>query len=288
MVSMVLQDRMHIWLRKFGSKPYLHGGLDSPPLAEHLRVLDFQLPRLTRPQRGEFVARTLMGDVKAAIILHTAGPAHAPVLIYHHDAGEIPVWRTVEQMFQRRGQPELSIYIVEAPFHDSQRAAKEACASLLSYLAMISVAIGVTERLLDSPATSSASKRVIAGYGQGGYIANWHHVLYDSADAYIPFMAGAAPAEQFLSALPTAPKVRKNAPLLREHLNFDTAWNARSHEKVFPVLGSADAINPFEPQARSYGETPIEVWGLGHIAATKHPERLRAKILKHIHGERAG
>lgn len=288
MVSVVFQDRMHIWLRQFGSKPFLHGGLDSPPLAEHLRVLDFALPHLTRPGRAAFKARALAGEVDAALILHTDAGRNAPVLIYHHDTGEIPVWRTAEQMFPRRQgkKSELTIYVVEAPFHESARAAKDGCSSLLSYLTMMSVSIAATERLMETRAVSNAPKRVVAGYGQGGYVTNWHHILHDTADAYIPFMAGAAPAEPFLSSLPTAAGARRNADHLRERLNFEGEWGARNHEKVFPVLASADAIIPFESQARSYGETPIEVWGTGHIAAAKQPERLRAKILKHIQAAR--
>ncbi len=284
MVSMVFQDRMHLWLRQFGSKPFLHGGLDTPPLAEHLRVLDFKLPQLTKPGRAEFHGHSLMGDVRAALVLHTQAAPDAPVLVYHHDTGEVPVWRMIDQMFQRDQEPEITIYVVEAPFHDSARSARDARGSLLAYLTMISVSLAATERLLAQKAVAHAPTRTVAGYGQGGYIANWHHILYDTADAYIPFMAGAAPAEPFLSTLPTAPGVRRDGDRLRELLNFDAEWHTRNHDKVFPVLGSADYINPMESQARSYGATPIEVWGTGHVAAIKQPDRLRAKILKHVHG----
>jgi hypothetical protein len=257
-------------------------GLDTPPLEEHLRVLDFALPELERPGRSEFAAVSLMGEVRAALTLIAASKPGAPVLIYHHEAGELPPTRTAKAMFARGADHGLWVYVVEAPFHDGAKATDLAESSLLAYLSMVAVAVGATQRLIERHAVAQAALRVVAGFGQGGFIANWHHMLYDTADAYIPFMAGTAPAETFLASLPVAASARRNAAHLRDRLNFDLAWRERRHDNVFPVLGMADRINLFDVQAPAYGRTQIEVWNTSHRAAARAPDRLRAKILKHI------
>jgi hypothetical protein len=285
--AQVLQDRLHVQMGRLGSRPFFRHGLDTPPLEEHLRIADFKLPRLQRPGREEFAAATLAGELRAALRLHSSGGPAAPVLIYHHDQGEIPPGRTMERMFPRNHESYLTIYVIEAPFHRTPREAQLATLSLHDYLSMIAVLILATERLIEIRAVAEAPLRALAGFGQGGYVANRHHMLYDSADLYLPFMAGTAPAETFLPKEHRTAGARNHAGYVRERLNFDAAWSQRSHDNVFPVLGSADFINRFDPQSRSYGTTPIEVWNTGHVAAAKQPDRMREHILKHISEARA-
>jgi hypothetical protein len=285
--AQVLQDRLHVRMGRLGSRPIFRHGLDTPPLAEHLRIADFKLPRLQRPGREEFAAATLAGELRAALSLYSSGGPAAPVLIYHHDLGEIPPGRTIELMFPRNREFDLTLYVIEAPFHRTAKEAKLATASLHDYLSMIAVLILATERLIETRGVAEAPLCMVAGFGQGGTVANRHHLLYDSADLYLPFMAGTAPAETFLAREHRSEAARSHAAFVRERLNFDAAWAKRDHDNVFPVLGSADFINRFDPQSRSYGATPIEVWNTGHVAAAKQPGRMREKILKHLSEARA-
>jgi len=277
----ILDDKLYLWRARTLRRPYFHHGLDSPPLAEHLRALELELPRLGRDGRHAFTVTTLFGPIEAAIHVY-AYAADAPVLIYHHSAGEVPATRTVREIFPNPRKSGLSIFVIEAPFHETAGDFKAASSSMMTYLAMQAVAIEVTERLLRSRPIGAAPSRAVAGYGQGGFIANLHHLIYDTAYLYVPFMAGTAPAETFLESLPTAGRARHKPEELRRLLNFDAQWSERAHSNVFPVLGSADVVNRFNTQARSYGDTAIEVWPLSHLAAAKSPSRLRAKIMRHI------
>jgi hypothetical protein len=274
----ILDDRLFLLRARALRKPCFHGGLDSPPLAEHLRALDFELPRLGRPGRFAFKAESLVGSVGAAIHLYVQGADDAPVLIYHHAGGEVPATSALRDIYPSPHRAGLTILAVEAPYHETSRQFEAANGSMLTFLTMQAVAIEATERLLQSPALSEAPLRVVAGYGQGGFVANLHHLHYDTANIYIPLMAGTAQAEPFLDALPTASRVRHKPDALRQLLNFDAEWAKREHRNVFPVLGCADLVNRFDTQSRSYAATPIEVWPLSHRAGAKAPERIRAKI----------
>jgi hypothetical protein len=278
----IWDDRLFLWHARASRIRYFRDGIDSPPLWEHVRALEFELPKLTKVGRTPFEVTTLAGDVGAAVHVHTPGMPDAPVLIWHHDAGELPPTRTLAQMFPDKSPTDLTIFVVEAPLHDNRDGPRVAGSSLIVHLAVLAVAVSVTERLLEWPRIANAPLTVVAGLGQGGYIANWHHLLRDTADLYIPFMAGTAEAEQFLSALPTAKAARRRPDHLRELLNFDAKWAERPHGNVFPVLGCGDVINRLEDQARAYGNTPVEVWPVSHSAAAKSAERMRAKIERHI------
>ncbi|MFZ1989030.1 MAG: hypothetical protein WAW96_04590 [Alphaproteobacteria bacterium] len=278
----LMEDRLFLWHARASQKPHFHGGTRSPPLSSHLEALEFELPKLTKPGRVSFKVSTLAGDVTAAIHVHALGAPGSPVLIYHHDTNEFPPTRTLRAMFPAGWNSGLTIYLVEAPFHDARSSTQFATNSVMLHLTMQAVAISVTERLLLSPSVARASIRVVAGFGQGGFIANRHHMMFDSATAYIPFMAGTAEAEPYLSRVPTAKRALRDRGALRALLNFSEAWAERGHRNVFPVLGSADLVNPFDAEMRSYGKTEIEVWALSHQAAKNSPERMRKKILRHI------
>ena len=275
-------DRLFLWHARASRKPHFHDGVKSPPLSAHLDALDFELPKLSKPCRASFEVSTLAGDVTAAIHVLALGAANSPVLIYHHDAGEYPPAQTLRAMFPANSDSGLAIFLIEAPFHDDRSSARIAASSVIIHLAMHAVAIAATERLLQSRRVAEATIRVVAGFGQGGFIVNRHHMIFDSATAYIPFMAGTAEAEPYLSSVPTAKRALRDQQALRELYNFDEAWAERGHRNVFPVLGSADLVNPFNAEMRSYGNTPVEVWASGHLAARKNPERMREKILRHI------
>lgn len=278
----MMDDRFFLWHARAYRKPVFRGGVKSVPLSAHLDALEFELPKLSKPGRMSFEVDTLVGEMVAAIHVHALGSADSPVLIYHHDAGEIPAAQTLRAMFPANLDSKLAIFLVEAPFHDDRSGASIAASSVEIHLAMQAVAIAATERLLRSRRVAEASVRVVAGYGQGGFIANRHHMMFDTATAYIPFMAGTAEAETFLSRPVIDKGVEREQDVLRKLLNFDADWAERGHRNVYPVLGSADLINPFQAEMRSYGTTPIEVWAAGHLAAKKNPERMREKILRAI------
>ena len=277
----MMDDRFFLRHARAYRKPIFRGGVHSVPLTAHLEALEFELPKLAKHGRQGFKVDTLVGELEAAIHVYALGSPGSPVLIYHHDAGEHPVTETLRAMFPANSDTGLTIFMIEAPFHDSRSEAQIATASVEIYLAMQAVAIATTEHLLLS-VRPEASLRFVAGYGQGGFICNRHHMIFDTASAYIPFMAGAAEAEAFLARPQRDKGVDRNRDAFRRLLNFDDAWAERGHRNVYPVLGSIDLINPFQAEMSSYGKTPIEVWATSHLTALKSPLRLREKILRTI------
>jgi hypothetical protein len=275
-------DRRFVQNRQLFARSCFQDGWDSPSLQDHLTALDFELPRLPTSGRAAFAVSSLIGDLSAAIHVVAAGHSDSPVLVFHHDFGDNPPTRAMKAAFGGRRADDLAVYVVEAPFHDHPRARRTASRSLAAHLAMQAVSVAATEQLLRASRVAQAPLRIVAGYGQGGFVTNRHHMIHDSADLYIPLMAGTAEAELFLAGLPSSPRAKRQPEQLRDRLNFDEDWRERDHRNVFPVLGSADSVNLFTPQARSYDKTPIEVWPVSHTVGEETAERIRAKILRHV------
>ncbi len=230
MVSTVFQDRMHIWLGKFRHQAVLAW---RPRYAAARRA--FARSRLQAsaadPRRSAprvFGARSHRRSSRATHSPHIRGSERTHPHLPPRGGGNSGVAHGGTHVpAPRRTRTHDLRYRSAVPRERACRPRRPRIASRLPdhgfgfdrrHRAPSRIARG---RACAQPCPSPAS-------GQGGYITNWHHVLYDTADAYIPFMAGAAPAEPFLSTLPTAPAVRRDATRLREMLNFDGQWSNRA------------------------------------------------------------
>lgn len=265
------------------NRKYFEESIDSPSFEEHLKGVAFNLPDIDGEGIYELEAETLAGSMDAAFNIHSWKGSNKPTVLYHHGASEHPFDKSFKQMFPRKPPVNANLIVIRSPFHrKSSQELWGAATHLSRYIALMAVSVKLTEHLLSSPLIST-SDTVVAGYSLGGFITNRHHMQYNTAKAYVPFMAGTAHAEIFLTTWKAAPRAVENAEVLRDHLNFDKEWTNRSHENVFPVLGLYDILNLYETQGPSYGDVPVEVWETGHLSGTDY-NRLRKKILHHLPG----
>ena len=281
----VLRDRFLLGLVRTISRKnkYFSESCDSPPFAEHVQGVTFELPEVDGEGLYEFEVETLAGKMDAAISIHQWKGYDAPTVLYHHGASIHPFDRSFKQAFPPESSVNANLIVIRSPFHrKSSSELWEAAVNLSKYIALMAVSVEVTERVLSF--LVKTSNTVVAGYSLGGFITNRHHMQYNTAGAYIPFMAGTAHAEIFLTTWKAAPKAVENAQVLRDHLNFDQEWAAKPHENVFPVLGLYDALNLYETQGASYGDVPVEVWEVGHLPGAASYRMLREKILRHLPG----
>lgn len=277
----VLYDRLLLGMVRLFSvtHAYFSDCIDSPPFEEHLQGVTLDSFNIEGEGIYELQAETVAGPMDAAFNIHQWKGETAPTVLYHHGASEHPFDKTFKQMFPPDYSVDANLIAIRSPFHrKSSSELWEAAVDLSKYIALMAVSVEVTERLLS---VISSPHTVVAGYSLGGFITNRHHMQYNTATAYIPFMAGTAHAEIFLTTWKAAPTARKKAQLLRDHLNFDKEWRTRTHDNVFPVLGRYDTLNQYEVQGPSYGGVPVETWEIGHLSGI-NAEKLREKICHHL------
>ncbi|MFC5368117.1 hypothetical protein [Salinirubrum litoreum] len=309
----VLRDRLLLALFRTltAHRPYFRDGVESPPFEAHREAVELDLSPLDGVDERDapsldgdggyegsydVPAETLAGSLTAGVRVARWGGVGAPTVVWHHGGGEYPFDRTFDVAFGDEPDgagtaqsaddalhpdvpDDATLLVVRAPGHDRRGGITEVGATLSGYLATMAVAVDLTERLL---AWCRPCRSVVAGYSLGGFVANRHHLAFDSADAYVPVVAGCAHAEIFLSSWPAARSARRRADRLRERLNFADEWADRDHPTVHPVVGLYDCLNRFETQVPSYGDTTPDVWPVGHFEGAVAGDRLRAAVLSRL------
>ena len=278
----ILTDKAFLATARLRMGEAFSEGAVSPSFDEHIESLSFEMPPLADGGTHEFSIESAAGPMEAAYdVLLWADPA-APTVIWHHKGGEIPFDHIARQVFVSEHPMEANVITVRLPFHRSRKEFKSGLAYLSRFIAMMAAGVQVTEELLQSPALGRSIHTMVAGYSLGGFVANRHHLRYNSATSYVPFMAGTAQGEPWLSTLPVAAIARQRPDALRQSLNFQNEWAAMEHPNVHPVLGRSDQVCRWDVQRPSYGDTRAAAWNVGHVTGWRSTGRIRAKIQRHL------
>ncbi|WP_267643949.1 hypothetical protein [Haloarchaeobius amylolyticus] len=257
------------WHRK-----YFRDGVDASSFGEHLGAIEADWPVFDTAGTTELTLETLSGPQQAAVSIRNWRGLDAPTLIWHHGGGEYPYTSTFDDVYPEPTNVPANLILVRAPGHDRLGGVQSVGRTLQGYLAMIAVSVTLTERLCQA----IAGRTVVAGYSLGGFVTGRHHTVYDTADAYVPMMAGTAHAEIFLTTVPAASAAVERPDHLRERLNFTDDWRNRSHAHVHPVLGLYDCLNRYEVQSRSYLTVDPTVWLVGHLTGLGATESIRGAL----------
>lgn len=256
---------------------YFRDGVTTAPFADHLSAVEADWPAVDSVGVGthEVSVETLAGSHHAAIAVHKWVGLDAPTLIWHHGGGEHPYDSIFTGAFPDAHAVGANLLLVRAPGHEARGGVQHVGATLEGYLAMLATSVAATEHVLDS---LEAARTVVAGYSLGGFATNRHHVAYDTADAYVPFMAGTAHGEIFLTTVPAAPRALARPDYLRRRLDFIDGWRRRDNDSVRPILGLDDCLNRYETQRASYPGVNPETWPVGHIRGISAHDAIRAVL----------
>ncbi|MFC7138022.1 hypothetical protein ACFQRB_19290 [Halobaculum litoreum] len=257
---------------------YFRDGADSPPFEAHLEAVDADWPSVPPVGTCERPVETLAGSLRAAVSVRAWHGPDAPTLVWHHGGGEYPYDTIFEGAFPDPDAADANLVVVRAPGHDTRFGVQRVGATLSRYLATLAVAVAATEHVLETV----DGRTVVAGYSLGGFVTNRHHVHHDTADAYVPLMAGTAHGEIFLTTVPAAPAARSRAGHLRKRLNFTDTWLERDHAHVHPVLGRHDRLNRYATQRASYSGVEPAVWPVGHLRGIGAYDRIRQSLDRHL------
>jgi len=291
--TMINSDKFKDWLllliTKIATKKFFRESIKTKSFAENLAAVDVTLPKIAGINEYSFTANTLDGEMATGLkILRWAGP-EAPTLIYHQGGGEIPYDYTLSKMYPKESSDKdaahsphsLNILVVQAPCQATRDEVRDAYPHLRTYVAMMAVPVAITEKLIKT-VFNKAPVVAVAGYSLGGFVTCRHHLAFNSADIYLPFMCGTRHAEIFLTTVHSGDDVKRNQGYFRQILNFEQEWLETEHSNVFPVLGEFDLLNRLDTHLPSYGDTPVEVWQGGHLYGVNNPDKIRNKIEQHM------
>lgn len=275
-------------------KRFFRESLDSPSLRELVETTTLEVPEIASEGQYEVVARTAAGDMDPAFDLVRWQGNDYPTLIYHHGNGERPFdyGAFSKNSFKRivcdaRDEFRTNLIALRAPLHRSARLYLQRTGRLADFAAMLAVSVRLVEHLQAWSRGRSGGAVVVSGISLGGWVTNLHRAYFNTANAYVPLLAGAALGEVFLTSAYrslTASRARGRPEQVRAVLNFEHDFATVEEDNVFPLLARHDRIIDFERQKECYGSRPIAVLDTSHTGAALDSTALRRHLLAVLAG----
>ncbi len=286
-----LIDEMAIRLGAMFFAKYFRDGRDSAPLATHLQATAYgELLGLSdMPDELEMEVDTAAGRLTAVVRRERWRGSDAPAVIYHHGASEIPYDYGFSRIFPADDARcrRLNLFAVRAPWHSSRADFAHGNADLQRWMAMLAASVTLLELLVSALRTEGVGTIALSGSSLGGFVTNLHHVFYDSADLYLPMLAGLAMDEAFLDSIYARAVVRldeEERQLIRRLLNFSDEFSRCDSDHVFPLLARYDRILTWKRQSASYGGLAVQTLEKGHTTGAIAYDDLRDHVFRNLDG----
>jgi hypothetical protein len=250
-------------------KKFFSSNIDSKNLSETYESVSVEIPQLSKSGVYPLQAQTLSGVVSPAVhVLQWKGEGF-PVIVWHHWSNEQPIDFSCRKIFMNPKYPfNANIILVQAAYH-TQGEFSNAARDLSHFATMAAVSVRIIDELVKQ-FSGRKMPVIVCGLKLGGWVANFHHAVSDSAYAYIPILAGAGFGDIFIDSPFSncvAPNALRNHAKVRRALNFDDLFMARHHHKnVFPLLARYDRIAQPARQIPAYGDMKIPLMNRGHMS----------------------
>ncbi|MGC9443620.1 MAG: hypothetical protein ACP5E9_01600 [Candidatus Methanospirareceae archaeon] len=272
---------------------FFSASIESPPLAEHLARTKLRLPRINGPGIYELTAESLVGRFKPAFYFVQWLGEEYPTVLWHHGNAERPFdfrWfshTSFKRIFLCSQEPvQANLIVLAAPFHRrSLKTYSEQLRDLAKFAAMLAVSVKLINDLTSYFKLSTGNRVMVTGISLGGWVTNIHRAFYNTADAYVPLLAGAALGDIFTRSVYrklTGRLARASPDELRAVLNFEREFARVQANNVFPLLARHDQIIRFDRQRLCYGNRRIATLEKGHLTASLAVKELRRHLLRQL------
>ena len=279
-----------------GRTRFFEQTVESLPFRAHLEAV--RLDPLPGPMLGahEVPTSTLVGTVDAAYLIYRWKGAAYPTIIYHHGNRE----RTFEMSGKSKNtfrtilangtrEIDANLVAIRAPFHRmATREYLQRMGTIENFLAMLAASTALIERIVYECREGGCNRIMVAGLSLGGTVANLHRTYHNTADLYVPMLAGATQGDTFtVSAYRRllGRAGRHHPEAVQELLNFTSEYLRVRDNNVFPLLARYDQYVPFELQEECYVDRPVRVMERGHITTALSPELLRRHVVDVLQGQ---
>ncbi len=277
----------------FRKSKLFRDSIESPAYEELLNSTVFKWPEIDGEGYYEVPADTLLGEQDPAFHIAQWKGDGLPTIIYHHGNNERPFnnmgfgKNTFKKIFlSKKDEIPANLIVIRAPHHRCFRTYLQHMGRLSTLTALLSVSVKMVEALTEF-AISKGSRVVVSGISLGGWVINLHRTFFNSADLYIPLLAGTIPSDVFTNSIYsqlTASPAHENPSAMKYVLDFEKKFSRIAEKNVFPLLARYDQVMQFELQKESYGDHPIAVINKGHFTGSQAADALRRHILSHLLG----
>lgn len=210
-----------------------------------------------------------------------------PTIIYHHGAAEGSYDFSFKRILTKhKSDIKANLIGIQALFNHSNKQFMDSISNLSSYTMMLAASVLMVEQIIKNLRLTSDSRIIVTGTSLGGFVTNLHYTYYNSADRYVPLLAGARIGDALMDSAYSnvmSEYGKSKSKDVIEILNFDQDFRKRNQNNLFPLLASHDQIVEFSVQSQDYDKTKIESIPFGHSTGATRYELLRKHILKHMY-----
>lgn len=275
----------------FSNHKMFRESIESPSYAELLETTTLKCPSINGEGFYELQADILTGKLDPAFHIAQWKGHSYPTLIYHHGNNERPFHNygfgknTFKRIFLSiKEDIPANLIVVRAPYHCCFRTYLREMGKLSTLTALMIVSVKVVETLVDYVSKKGGSI-VIAGISLGGWVTNLHRTFFNSADLYIPMLAGTMPSDVFTSSIYsklTADLAHENQSAIEKTLDFKEQFAKRSDDNILPLLARYDQVMRYKEQKESYGDSSVAVIERGHFTGSLASTEIRNHILPNL------
>ena len=277
-------DRLHVALLRHILPPVFRHGIDSPPLAAHLAAVRLTLPALTATRHYTVTTHTLIGEMAAGFQVRWGAQPDLPVIVFHHGIAEMPYDKSFRGIFRGSLPGQAHLVAIRAPFHRTWLDLLPGLGSMSHFLAMCAVAVQLGESVRQALLARGARGSMVVGTSFGGFLALVHHLMFGTADGYVPLLAGPDLAHVLLDTHYRhflASQALAHPTMLQALLDWRQAFKASDPRRVLPLLARYDRDMLYAHHAACYAASgiPVVTIARGHITGSLAFAALRAHVL---------
>jgi len=272
-----------------GKNKFFSESVESPGYKEHLEDVSLSVSSLEKGIH-ELQAGTSSGKMDPAYYVAQWKGKGYPTIIYHHGNNERPfdfsrfAKNSFKNIFMDSKEPiDANLIAIRAPFHNaSLKEYQKKINHLSNFVGMLSVSVRLVEEIIHRLKDQGIAPVLISGISLGGWITNLHRSYYNTADVYVPLLAGAALDHLFTDSVYRKMGgriARENPEKIQAILNFEEDFQKITDDNVFPLLGRYDQYIQYKRQKKSYTTANIKVLKTGHITGFLAAKELKNHIL---------
>lgn len=271
---------------------FFRDAIDGPSWPQQLALPTPTLPALHLGVPTTLTAETITGPLTVGLLLaHDTGD-RGPVVITHHGNNERPfdldgrAKNFLNRALLCQGPPpDATVILLRAAYHDGPlRAYNRAAGDAARWMSILAASVAASRAVVLRYGRALERPILLTGFSLGGWVTNLHRAFDGRADRYVPMLAGAHLASQFLDSSyrhMTSRGARDAPQHLRGLLDFDEAFGSANAE-VAPLLARYDRYARAVDQAGDYGRWPVAWLDTGHLGAALAGARLRAHLLRQL------
>ncbi len=273
-----------------GRRRIFSKSIESPPFYELIPGIKFEIPEIKGEGIYEVHVDTPAGKMNPAFKVQKWLGNDFPTIIYHHGNSEKPfkirrfARNTFFKIFIDTKEPvQANLIALCSPMHRIPiKEYQEKLTEMINFTVSFAVMTNLVEEIVKQLKHRSQKPVIVSGISFGGFVTNLHRAFFDSADVYVPMLAGSSMEKSFLESgfyELASDLVKENPEKMKEILNFDKQFMGNKRKNLFPLLGKHDQFVRLESHLECYEHHPVNIVEKGHVTTAFSPATMRKHIL---------